>query len=75
MKKLAFFILIFSFNSFSLMKIEGIFGNSGGYGESIYESDVGEPQYSNVGTEGIYVDDNGFIYTGGKAGHLIKISS
>ena len=74
MKKFLFLTLILSFNCFPVMKIEGIFGNSGEKGETIYESDIGEPPYSTVGNEGIYVDDNGFIYTGGKAGFLIKIS-
>jgi hypothetical protein len=74
MKKFLFLILILSFSCFPVMKVEGIFGNSGEKGETIYESDIGEQPYGTVGNEGIYVDNNGFIYTGGKAGFLIKIS-
>lgn len=74
MKKFIFFFIILVFNSFSLMEVVGVFGNSGEKGDTIYESDTGEPPYSTVGNEGIYVDENGYIYTGGKRGFLVKIS-
>lgn len=74
MRKFIFFFIILVFNSFSLMEVVGVFGNSGEKGDTIYESDIGEPPYSTVGNEGIYVDENGYIYTGGKKGFLVKIS-
>lgn len=73
MKKILI-LFLFSVFSFSEIKVIGVFGNSGEKGDSIYESSVGEGPYGTTGTEGIFIDENGFIYTGGKAGYLLKIS-
>lgn len=74
MKKIFLFFIFSVLNSFSLMEVAGVFGNSGEKGDEIYESDVGESPYSTTGSEGIYVDENGYIFTGGNAGYLLKIS-
>ncbi|MCM8785772.1 MAG: hypothetical protein NC827_04270 [Candidatus Omnitrophica bacterium] len=74
MRKIIISLILLTLNSFCSMEVVGVFGNSGEKGEEIYESEVGEPPYSTVGNEGIYVDEKGFIYTGGKRGFLNKIS-